>query len=258
MNVQHERIANLCDQLSLSAMTDHYDSLAQQAIQKEQSYVDFLEQLLQTEHQARQQRTRQTLTRLAGFPAIKTLEDYDFNFAVGVAKKQVMELASLTFIERRDNIILLGPSGVGKTHLACALGYKAVQSGFKTRFLTAADLALQLQTARRQDRYKSYIQRSILGPSLLIIDEMGYLPLSREGASDLFQVIAKRYERGSIILTSNLSFGQWDQIFAQDAALTAATLDRLVHHANVIQIRGDSYRLKDKRKAGLLATPKKS
>lgn len=251
-----DNLDQLCTQLALIAVAGQAPALAQQASQSEQTYLGFLEQVLRGENQARQQRTRVTLTRMAGLPAIKTLEDYDFNFAVGVAKKQILELAALSFVERHENLVFLGPSGVGKTHLACALGYLTTQAGMKVRFFTAAELVLQIQNAKRQDRYITFVRSNILAPRLLIIDEMGYLPLDREGASDLFQVVAKRYERGSTIVTSNLSFGQWDQIFANDAALTAATLDRLVHHAHVIQIKGDSYRLKDKRKAGVMAKPK--
>ena len=136
--------------------------------------------------------------------------------------------------------------------LAIALGYLATQAGLKTRFMTAADLLLQLDTAQRQGRLKQTLQRSVRGPSLLIIDEIGYLPMSREQANLFFQVIAQRYEKGSVILTSNLSFGQWDETFADNTALTAAMLDRILHHAHVIQIKGDSYRLRDKRKAGIV------
>jgi len=169
-----------------------------------------------------------------------------------VPKKTVQSLESLAFVERHENVIFLGPSGVGKTHLAIALGYLATQSGLKVRYITAADMVLQLKKAQQQGRLDNYVKRSLLGPSILIIDEIGYLPLQRNQASLFFQVIAKRYERGSIILTSNLSFGQWDTTFSGNAALTAAMLDRLLHHAHVMQIKGDSYRLKEKRKAGLL------
>jgi DNA replication protein DnaC len=141
---------------------------------------------------------------------------------------------------------------VGKTHLAIALGYLATQSGITVRFSNAADLVLALETAQRQERLDVVMKRSFLSPSILIIDEVGYLPLQRNQANLFFQVVAKRYEAGSIILTSNLSFGEWDVTFAGNVAPTAAMLDRLMHHAHLIQIRGESYRLKDKRKAGVL------
>jgi DNA replication protein DnaC len=147
---------------------------------------------------------------------------------------------------------MLGPSGVGKTHLAIALGYMATQRGWKVRFTTAADLVLLLETAQRQGRLKEVLHRAVNTYRLLIIDEIGYLPMGREQANLFFQVVSKRYERGAMILTSNLTFGSWDQAFAGEAMLTAAMLDRLLHHATVVQISGESYRLKDKRRAGVM------
>ena len=164
----------------------------------------------------------------------------------------VNELATLSFIERKENVVLLGPSGVGKTHIACALGYQAVQAGIKTRFISASDLILQLTIAQRQDKYKQVMQRAVLAPRLLIIDEIGYLPFNAQEAKLLFEVIAKRYEKGSVILTSNLPFGQWGQIFANDTALTSAMLDRVLHHSHIVQIKGESYRIKEKKQAGLM------
>jgi DNA replication protein DnaC len=192
------------------------------------------------------------MVKMAGFPLIKTLDEYDFGFAVGAPKKAIKTLADLAFIARKENVVLLGPSGTGKTHVAIALGYLATQKNLKVRFMTAADLLLQLETAQRQGRYKEVLKRSVMGPSLLIIDEIGYLPLAGDQANLFFQVIAQRYERGSIILTSNLSFGEWEKVFGGNTALTSAMLDRLLHHSHVVQIRGDSYRLKDKRKAGVI------
>jgi DNA replication protein DnaC len=141
---------------------------------------------------------------------------------------------------------------VGKTHLAIALGYMATQRGWKVRFTTAADLVMLLETAQRQGRLKEVLHRAVNTYRLLIIDEIGYLPMGREQANLFFQVVSKRYERGAMILTSNLTFGSWDQAFAGEAVLTAAMLDRLLHHATVVQISGESYRLKDKRRAGVM------
>lgn len=146
---------------------------------------------------------------------------------------------------------------MGKPHLAIALGYLATQKGYKTRFFSAADLVLMLEAAQRQGRYREVVHRAVNAYRLLIIDEIGYLPMSREQANLFFQVVARRYERGAMILTSNLTFGSWDSVFAGDSVLTAAMLDRVLHHSTIVAINGDSYRLKDKHKAGLLAAPAK-
>jgi DNA replication protein DnaC len=251
MNIQHERIISLCEQLNLASISEQYSVKAQQAANENLSFTDFLENLLKLEQTERQLRGRAILTRMAGFPMIKTIDDFDFKFATGIPRAKIKELTSLAFIERSENIILLGPSGVGKTHLAIALGYLATQTNIKCRFISAADLMVQLETAQRQGRYKEILRRVVNHPKLLIIDEVGYLPMGREQANHFFQVIASRYEHGSIIITSNLTFGQWDSTFANDKVLTAAMLDRLLHHSHILQCRGESYRLKEKKKAGV-------
>jgi len=250
MNLQHERIALMCAQLKLERIGADWPHLAQRAAEDQASFADFLERLLGAENEARSERQRQTLLKLATLPTIKTLEQYDFGFASGAPRTQINELASLAFIERAENVVLLGPSGVGKSHLAIALAYRAVMAGIKTRFITAADLMLQFATARAQGRLKEYFNRAVIGPRLLVVDELGYLPFGREEANLLFNVVAKRYERGSMVLTSNLPFAQWGSALADDQTLTAALLDRLLHHAHIVQISGESYRLRDKRRAG--------
>ena len=247
MNLQLQRLTELTAQLQLSGVETQATTLAQQAAKEEWDYLQFLENILQSEVQTRQQRKQAMFTRMAGFPSLKTLDEFDFTFAKGVPKPMENQLATLAFIERKENVILLGPSGVGKTHIASALGYKAVQAGYKTRFISASDLILQLTIAQRQEKYKSVMQRSVLAPKLLIIDEIGYLPFSAQESKLLFEVIAKRYEKGAVILTSNLPFGQWGQVFANDTALTSALLDRVLHHSHILSIKGESYRIKEKK-----------
>ena len=254
--LQADRMAALCEELKLSGVAESFAALATRAVETEQSFVDFLEDALIAERDSRRARSATTLIRMAGFPATKTLEDYDFGFATTAPKRQIEQLASLNFVARRENLVFLGPSGVGKTHLAIALGHKAASAGIKTRFTSAADLMLQVETAVRQSRLAD-LMKALGRYAVLIIDEIGYLPFSREQAHLFFQIVAARYERSSTIMTSNLAFSTWDQTFAGDRVLTAAMLDRLLHHAQVVQIQGDSYRLKDKRKAGIIGPARK-
>lgn len=256
MNLQSERLAALCAELRLAGVAESFAALATAAVEREQSFLDYLEAVLVAERDSRRARSAATLVRMAGFPATKTLEDYDFGFATTAPRRQIEQLASLNFVARRENVVFLGPSGVGKTHLAIALGHKAANAGVKTRFTTAAALMLQVEAAQRQGRM-ARLMTALSRYAVLIIDEIGYLPLSREQAHRFFQIVAARYERGSTIMTSNLSFSTWDQAFAGDRVLTAAMLDRLLHHAQVVQIQGESYRLKNKRKAGIIGPARK-
>lgn len=253
MNLQHERIATLSEELKCARLHIEWPAIAQDAAREQASFADFLERVLAAEARARHDRRVSTLMKLATMPVIKTLDQFDWQHAPGAPKAQIQELAHLAFIERAENVVMLGPSGVGKTHIALGLAHRAITAGHKVRFITAADLMLQLGAAKQQGRLKEYFNRAVLAPKLLVIDEIGYLPFGREEANLFFNVVAKRYERGAMVLTSNLPFTQWAGAFADDQTLTAAMLDRLLHHAHIVQITGESYRLKDKRKAGQAA-----
>lgn len=247
----NNNIIQLCKELKLSTVLEQYHTVSTTAAKEEWTYTQFLNEILQLEITARLSRSKNILTKFASFPVVKTLEEFDYNFTIGVNSKQINELASLEFIKKHENIILLGQSGVGKTHLAIALAYKAVQNRFKVKFTTIADLLSNAITAKREKKYNGFL-KSILSPSVLVIDEIGYFNMSKEEANHFFQIISKRYEKGSVILTSNLVFSKWVQIFAGDKVVTTAILDRILHHSHIINIQGDSYRLKEKKESGLL------
>ena len=248
----NKHIENICKELQLPMFNEHHHELSNRAAKESWKYSEYLLEILKLEANNRAVRSRATLTKMAGFPTIKTLEQFDFDFTVGVNRRQIEELSTLEFIKRKENIILLGQSGVGKTHLAIALAYAAVQNRMKAKFITISDLIMQMSNAKREKRYDSFIKQSIMAPSLLVIDEIGYCPMNKEDAHHFFQVISRRYERGATIVTSNLVFSQWSGIFANDKVVTTAILDRLLHHSHVINILGDSYRLKEKKEEGLV------
>jgi len=248
----NENIESLCKELQLPTFKECHHELSNRAAQEGWRYSEYLYEILKLESDNKAIRSRATLTKMAGFPTIKTLEQFDFDFTIGVNRRQIEELSTLAFIKRKENIILLGQSGVGKTHLAIALAYAAVQKRMKAKFITISDLIMQMSNAKREKRYDSFIKQSIMAPSLLVIDEIGYFPMNKEEAHHIFQVISRRYERGSTIVTSNLVFSQWSGIFANDKVVTTAILDRLLHHSHVINILGDSYRLKEKKEEGLV------
>ena len=239
--------------LGLKAVEARLENLLEQASKKEPSYAEFLQDLLSCEVDARRTRYLRARLQLAHLPFIKTFDQFDFSFQPSIDERQIRELRSLRFIHEASNVILLGPPGVGKTHLSVALAEAAIQSGFGAYFMTAHDLVNDLGRAYREGRLDRRM-RVYLAPKVLIIDEMGYLPLDDLGATIFFQLISARYERGSIILTSNKSYGDWGSIFG-DPIIATAILDRLLHHSTTINIRGESYRLKDRKKAGLFPQP---
>jgi DNA replication protein DnaC len=236
--------------LGLKAVEARLENLLEQASKKEPSYADFLAELLTCEVEARRSRYLRARLQLAHLPFVKNFDQFDFGFQPSIDERQIRELQSLRFVHEASNVVFLGPPGVGKTHLSVALAQAAIQSGFGAYFMTAHDLVNDLGRAYREGRLDRRM-RVYLAPRVLIIDEMGYLPLDELGATIFFQLVSARYERGSIILTSNKSYGDWGSIFG-DAIIATAILDRLLHHSTTINIRGESYRLKDRRKAGLL------
>ena len=240
----------LLERLKMDHLAAQLDVVCEQAAKKDLDYKAFLGQALDAEWKGRYQKGVENRLRQARFPWIKTLDQFDFAFQPSIDRKVVRELAGLAFVERAGNVVLLGPPGVGKTHLGVALGVKAVEAGYSVLFLTLETLMTRLLKAQRENRLDRTLQQ-LTYPKLLILDELGYLPLSREEASLFFRLLVRRYERASLIVTSNKSFTDWGEVF-NDHVLATAILDRLLHHATTVNIKGESYRLKEKKKAGLL------
>lgn len=232
--------------LRLPGILLHYRDLSDQATQKKLHYDEYLTLVLEAEVHRKQEASVKTKVTTARFPYVKTIEQFDFSFQPSLNEKEIARLGSLAFIEAKGNVIFLGPPGVGKTHLAVGLGVKACMAGYRVLFLTVPKLLEELTIAKREGNLMGKIL-SYGRLHLLIIDEMGYTPINRDQANLLFQLISMRYEKGSIILTSNYNFDEWGNIF-EDTVAAAAIIDRLVHHANIFYVNGSSYRLKDKLK----------
>jgi len=231
--------------LKLSFMREHHQDLAKQAEKKHWSHMRYLEQLAEQETTQRRDRATERRIRTARFPVVKTLDEFNWSWPNDINRLQVQNLFRLQFIETKSNVIFLGGVGLGKTHLASALGYTACLNGNTVLFTTAIDIINTLAAAREAGRMKQVLKK-YTRPSILIMDEIGFLPIDKDGADLLFQVISLRYEQGAIVITSNRAFKDWPEIFNNDATLTSAILDRLLHHAETVLIEGNSYRMKDK------------
>lgn len=250
--VNDDQLIQWLGELRLPRIRDQLPTLLDEAARRELSLRDFVVLLCQRELAGKRQTRIMRHLQQARFPAVRELDDFDFDAQPSLNPDQLRDLASAHWVAHGDNLLLLGPPGVGKTHLAIALGRCAIQHDHSVRFLSAATLMTTLVRAQQANQWDACL-RSLVKPRLLVIDEFGYLPVPASAAHLLFQVIAERYERGSILLTSNQAFGDWGQVLG-DPVVATAILDRLLHHSHVITIRGDSYRLRDKRRAGVVAS----
>jgi len=233
------------DYLRLPFIKEHCQPLAAQAAKQERTHLDYLAGLIEGEAGLRADRAVARRIQAARFPVIKTLESFRFDWPKKINRLQIQDLFRLQFIEDKANVIFLGLVGLGKTHLATALGYAACQRAYSVLFANSIDVINTLSAAQSKGALKAEL-RKYLAPALLLLDEVGYLPIDQRGANLLFQVISQRYERGSIVLTTNKTFKQWPTIFNGDSTITSAVLDRLLHHAETVVLEGSSYRMKDR------------
>jgi DNA replication protein DnaC len=231
--------------LKLAFIAEHYGEVAKQAAHKQWSHLDYLGHLVEGEAQLRRDRATGRRIRLARFPVLKTLDQFRWDWPTQINRELIQHHFTLSFLKDHSNLFYLGGVGLGKTHLAVALGYEACLKGHSVLFTSAMDVINTLSASKSAGRLKQEI-RKYAKPALLIVDELGYLPIDKSGADLLFQVISARYEQGSTLITSNRAFKEWPKIFNNDNTLTAALLDRLLHHAETVVIEGKSYRMKGK------------
>jgi DNA replication protein DnaC len=251
MNPQLMALQGRMDELGLSFMAAGLESYLERQSRVEQTLLQSIADLIDLEVVPRKERAAKSRVKLSGLPAIKRLEDFDQSWIKGgLSGLQFQELSSLSFIERKENVVLLGPSGLGKTHIMLALAHKACLNGYTAYYTTCLDLIDTLQRAREQGRLRRRLTW-LRKPHVLVIDEVGYESLNREQANLFFQLVNTRYEHNPIIITTNKPFGKWSEMLS-DEAIATATLDRLLHHAHIISLKGDSYRMKDRIKTGVV------
>jgi DNA replication protein DnaC len=240
-----EEITRALVYLKLPWIRENLEPLAQRAAENNWTHVHYLAQLIEGEKHLRMDRATERRIKAARFPALKTREHFDWTWPTKINRAQIEDLFRLRFVEDKHNVVLLGGCGLGKTHLAIALGYQACLKGHRTLFASAADIINTLSAAQAEKRLKLELKK-YLRPEVLVLDELGFIPIDKHGADLLFQVISQRYEQGSIILTSNKAFKDWSAVFNNDATVTSAILDRLLHHTTTSTIDGKSYRMKDR------------
>jgi len=240
-----ETIKKQLRDLKLAGMVNSLEVRNEYAIRNKLSYLEFLQTLLEDEFNNRRDNSLKKRLIKAKFPVIKKLEDFDFKFQPSINEKEIYDLATCSFVRKKENVVFVGQTGTGKTHLAIGLGFKAILSGYKVLYTSVDDMIAQMNISKADSTYYQRV-RYYIEPELLIIDEFGFKKLNQNCVENFFDIISKRYEKDSIIITSNKTFEEWEEVFS-DKVLTSAILDRIIHHCHLIQIRGESYRMKEQR-----------
>jgi len=245
MSQKHDNLSENLKYLNLKHIAQNYEEMAQTAAREHLGHVDYLSRLIAGEAAARYERSVQRKVRCARLPVLKTLDQFNWSWPTKINRAQVQDIFRMRFIEQKANVVFVGGVGLGKTHLAIALAHTACLRDVPALFASAVDIVNALSAAQSANALPKTLKQYLL-PRLLVIDELGYLPMDKRGADLLFQIISARYERGSIVLTTNTAYKHWPKIFNNDATIASAVLDRLLHHCETVTIEGRSYRMKDK------------